>query len=95
MEFLNKYPGEPHVNGFSLQSYLHFNHVLTAFFGSSPAHLTVGPEGLDPEIVDGEYVVSNFCSAPRRSRRPCQLIALRESTPYHAAQAVRPSTLSS
>ena len=63
VELLNKYPGEPHVNGFSWQSYLHFrdhNHVLTALIGSSPAHLTVRAEGLDPEIVDGEYVVSNF-----------------------------------
>ena len=44
VELLNKYPGEPHVNGFSWQSYKHFrdnNHVLTALIGSSPAHLTV------------------------------------------------------
>jgi putative ABC transport system permease protein len=63
VELLNKYPGEPHVNGFSWQSYLHFrdnNHVLTALIGSAPAHLTVRAEGRDPEIVDGEYVVSNF-----------------------------------
>jgi putative ABC transport system permease protein len=63
VELLNKYPGEPHVNGFSWQSYLHFrdnNHVLTALIGSSPAHLTVRAERFDPEIVDGEYVVSNF-----------------------------------
>lgn len=63
VELLNKYPGEPHVNGFSWQSYLHFrdhNHVLRALIGSSPAHLTVRAEGLDPEIVDGEYVVSSF-----------------------------------
>src|ERR1017187_9185154 len=45
VELLNKHPGEPHVNGFSWQSYLHFrdhNDVLTALIGSSPAHLTVG-----------------------------------------------------
>ena len=63
VELLNKYPGEPHVNGFSWQSYLHFrdrNHVLTALIGSAPAHLIVRAEGLDPEIVDCEYVVSNF-----------------------------------
>src|ERR1039457_6143003 len=63
VELLNKYPGEPHVNSFSWRSYLHFrdhNHVLTALIGSAPAHLTVRAEGLDPEIVDGEYVVSNF-----------------------------------
>ena len=63
VELLNKYPGELHVNGFSWQSYLHFrdrNHVLTALIGSAPAHLIVRAEGLDPEIVDCEYVVSNF-----------------------------------
>ena len=63
VELLNKYPGEPHVNGFSWQSYLHFrdrNHALTALIGSAPAHLIVRAEGLDPEIVDCEYVVSNF-----------------------------------
>ena len=41
VELLNKYPGEPHVNGFSWQSYLHFrdnDHVLTALIGSAPAH---------------------------------------------------------
>jgi hypothetical protein len=46
VELLNKYPGEPHVNAFSWQSYLHFrdhNHVLSALIGSSPAHLTVRP----------------------------------------------------
>ena len=38
VELLNKYPGEPHVNGFSWQSYLHFrdrNHALTALIGSA------------------------------------------------------------
>jgi hypothetical protein len=44
VELLNKYPGEPHVNGFSWQSYLHFRdskHVPTALIGAAPAHLTV------------------------------------------------------
>jgi hypothetical protein len=59
VELLNKYRGEPHVNGFSWQSYFH-NHVLAALIESSPVHLTVRAEGLDPEIEDGEYVVSNF-----------------------------------
>jgi putative ABC transport system permease protein len=63
VELLNKYPGEPHVNAFSWHSYLHFrdhNHVLTALIGFAPAHLAVRAEGRDPEIVEGEYVVSNF-----------------------------------
>ena len=63
VELLNQYPGELHVNGFSWQSYRHFrdhNHVLSGLIGTSPAHFTVRAEGLDPEIVDGEYVVSNF-----------------------------------
>jgi hypothetical protein len=67
VELLNKYPGEPHVNGFSWQSCLHFrdnNHVLAGLIGSSPANLTVRAEGLDPEIVVGEYVVSNFFPVP-------------------------------
>jgi hypothetical protein len=46
VELLNKYPGEPHVNGFSWQSYLQFrdrNHVLTALIGSAPATLSCAP----------------------------------------------------
>jgi hypothetical protein len=42
---------------------LHFrdhNHVLTGLIGSSPGRLAVRAEGLHPEIVDGESVVSNF-----------------------------------
>ena len=51
VELLNKYPGEPHVNGFSWQSYLHFrdhNHVLTALIGSAPVHLTGARRGTRP-----------------------------------------------
>src|ERR1019366_3197231 len=83
VELLNKYLGQPHVNGFSWRSYLHFrdhNHVLTALIGSSPAHLTVRAAGLDPEIVDGEYVVSNFFPVLDGRVPPFQA--------YHTSQAV-------
>src|ERR1035437_9825089 len=66
VELLNKYPGEPHVNGFSWQSYQHFrdnNHVLSDLTGSSPARFNVRGEGLEAETVDGAYVVSNFFPA--------------------------------
>jgi hypothetical protein len=47
VELLDKYPGEPHVDGFSWPSYLHFrdnNDVLTGLIGSSPARLNVRAE---------------------------------------------------
>ncbi len=65
VELLQKYPGEPRGNGFwTLESYQHFrdhNHVFSSLIATSPpARVTVRGQGLDPETVNGQYVVGNF-----------------------------------
>lgn len=64
VELLQKYPGEPRGNGFwSWQSYQHFldyNHVFSGLIGFDASHFSLRGDGLEPETVDGEYVVGNF-----------------------------------
>jgi putative ABC transport system permease protein len=64
VEIMSRYPGEPRVNAFSRQSYEHYrdhNHVFAGLIGTSgPSRLNVRSEGLEPEILNGEYVVGNF-----------------------------------
>ena len=63
VELLHRYPGEPRMNGFSWHSYEHFrdsNHVFSGLIGVMPSHFQVRGEGLEPEAVDGEYVVGDF-----------------------------------
>jgi len=63
VELLHRYPGEPRMNGFSWRSYEHFrnhNHVFSGLAGFSPSHFRVRGEGLEPEAVDGEYVVGDY-----------------------------------
>ena len=63
VELLSKYPGEPRVNGFERTFYEHYrdqNHVFSDLTGASSSRFQVSGEGLDPEIVDGEYVLGNF-----------------------------------
>src|ERR1019366_2375962 len=87
VELLNKYPGEPHVNGFSWQSYQHFrdnNHVLSDLTGSCPARFNVRGEGLEAETVDGAYWVITFF-VPRGLRRPPGRLIAREAPPAGAA----------
>ena len=65
VELLQKYPGEPRGNGyFTWPSYEHYrdhSHVFSALIAASPqSRFSVRGEGLDPETVNGEYVVGNF-----------------------------------
>jgi putative ABC transport system permease protein len=63
VEFLNQYPGDPPLNGFSWQSYEYFrdrNHVFSGITGVHPSRLNVRGEGLEPEIVDCESAIGNF-----------------------------------
>jgi predicted permease len=65
VEFLSRYPGEPHMNGFSWKVYEHFrdqNHVFSAVTGVSPARLQVGRGTGEAETIDGEYVPGDFFS---------------------------------
>jgi len=68
-ELLHRFPGEPHLNGFSWGSYRYFlarNHVFSDVIGDvrapSPrgSSFTVRAEGLASESVDGAFVTGNF-----------------------------------
>jgi predicted permease len=63
VELLNIYPGDPRLNFFSWPSYQHFrdhNHVFSALIGVSRSRFSVRGEGLEPETVNGEYVVADY-----------------------------------
>ena len=63
VELLHRYPGEPRVNGFSRSSFEHFrdnNRVFSGLIGVMPSRFQVRGEGLEPETLDGEYVVGGF-----------------------------------
>ncbi len=64
VELLQKYPGEPRGNGFwSWQSYEHFrdyNHVFSGLIGFGASHFSVRGKGLEPEALNGAYVVGKF-----------------------------------
>jgi putative ABC transport system permease protein len=63
VELLSVYPDEPRTSGFSWQIYEHFrnnNHVFSGLIGTDHSHFDVRAEGLEPETVDGEYVVGDF-----------------------------------
>ena len=63
VELLSRYPGEPRANGFSWQTYEHFrdnNHVFSGLIGADDSRFNVRGEGLEPETVNGEYVVGSF-----------------------------------
>src|SRR6185295_15294595 len=66
VELLTRFPGEPRVNGFSWRAYEHFrdeNHVCSDLIAVSSSRFHVAADGLDPEVVDGEYVVGSFFPA--------------------------------
>ena len=63
VELLNLYPGDPRLNSHSWTSYEHFrdnNHVFSALTGVASSRFFVRAEGLEPETVNGEYVVGDF-----------------------------------
>ncbi len=65
VELLQKYPGEPRGNGyFSRASYEYYrdhNHVFSSLIAAStPSRFSVRGDGLEPQIVNGQYVIGDF-----------------------------------
>jgi putative ABC transport system permease protein len=63
VEFLHRYPGEPHFNGFSPQAFQlmrDHNHVFDGLIAASYQPFHVRGEGLEPQRVEGGYVDGNF-----------------------------------
>ena len=63
VELLFKFPGDPRLNSYWWKHYEHFrdrNQVFSDLVAVSPARLPVTGEAIQPEIVDGRYVVGNF-----------------------------------
>ena len=67
VELLTKYPGQDRWNAFSWQAYQHmrdhnqmFSSLIAASNHNYGSFFHVRGEGLEPERVDGEYVVGNF-----------------------------------
>jgi predicted permease len=75
VELLHRFPGEPHFNGFSWQSYRYFldhNRTFSGLIGTArsgnPSYppgswFRVRAEGPEPERVDGVYVTGNYFPA--------------------------------
>jgi putative ABC transport system permease protein len=63
VEPLHRYPGEPRLNGFSWESYRHFqknNHVFSGVIGFAPASFSARIAGAEPETLHGEYVTGDY-----------------------------------
>jgi predicted permease len=63
VELLHRYPGEPRLNGFSWESYRHFqenNHVFSGLIGFAPASFSARVAGAEPEMLHGEYVTGDY-----------------------------------
>jgi predicted permease len=63
VELLHRYPGEPHLNGFSPQAYQLMrdqNHVFSGLIAAAYQPFHVRGEGLEPQTVQGAYVGGNF-----------------------------------
>ncbi len=63
VEILHRYPGEPHLNGFSPQAYQlmrDHNHVFSGLVAAAYQPFHVRGEGLEPQTLQGAYVDGNF-----------------------------------
>ena len=63
VELLHRYPGEPHLNGFSPQAYQLMrdqNQVFSGLIAAAYQPFHVRGEGLEPQTVQGAYVGGNF-----------------------------------
>ena len=63
VELLHRYPGEPHLNGFSPQAYQlmsDHNHVFSGLVAAAYQPFHVRGEGLEPQTLQGAYVGGNF-----------------------------------
>ena len=63
VELLHRYPGEPHLNGFSPQAYelmRDHNHVFSGLVAAAYQPFHVRGEGLEPQTLQGAYVGGDF-----------------------------------
>ncbi|MGZ4731471.1 MAG: ABC transporter permease, partial [Terriglobales bacterium] len=63
VELLHRYPGEPHLNGFSPQAYQlmrDHNHVFSGLVAAAYQPFHLRGRGLEPQTVQGGYVDRNF-----------------------------------
>jgi predicted permease len=66
VEPLSKHPADPRMNGFSWDFYEHVrdhNHVFVDVIGMAPARFEVTRDGVEPETLDGVYVVGTLFPA--------------------------------
>jgi predicted permease len=67
VELLSRYPreGEPPFNIYAWKYYERFrdrNHVFSEVIGVSPVRFRLSADGVDADVVDGQFVVGNFFS---------------------------------
>jgi predicted permease len=65
VELLHRYPGEPHLNGFSPQAFelmRDHNHVFSGLVAAAYQPFHLRGEGLEPQTLPGAYVGGNFFS---------------------------------
>ena len=63
VELLQRYPRDPRGGYWSWQSYEHYrdhNRVFSGLIGAGSARLSVRGDNLEPETLNGEYVVGDF-----------------------------------
>jgi predicted permease len=63
VELLHRYPGEPHLNGFSWQAYQlmqEHNRVFNGLIAAAHQPFHIRGEGLEAQTVDGAYVDGTF-----------------------------------
>jgi predicted permease len=63
VELLSRYPGEPRTNCCSGKVYEHIrdtNHVFSGLIGAADSRFNVRAEDLEPETVNGDFVVGDF-----------------------------------
>ena len=63
VEPLSKHPDDPRMNGFSWDFYEHVrdhSHVFTDVIGWAPGRFDVTRDGVEPETLDGAYVVGTL-----------------------------------
>src|ERR1017187_4576081 len=65
VELLFKAPGQDHFNAFDWRNYQHYrenNHVFSGLIAASDTPFTIRGAGLEPEIVRGGFVSTNYFS---------------------------------
>jgi len=65
VELLFKAPGQDHFNAFDWRNYEHYrqnNHVFSGLIAASDTPFTIRGDGLEPQIVRGGFVSTNYFS---------------------------------